>query len=149
MSNACKLLKHCQNNVQLHVQFCSSKYVMAAQSNCINFFQCVDITCTHKSSDIKTTGPHEGNLAIIYIKLLIIAQPFYYLFSVKYLSFIFFPKCNPSPNSEGFFLFLIGIHSMQGWTATMRHRVTRKEVQKRLQNTENLFRKNLQVKDVC
>ena len=44
-----------------------------------------------------------------------------------------------------FFFFLIGIHSMQGWTATTRHGVTRK---KRLQGTENLFRKNLQLKDV-
>ena len=33
--------------------------------------------------------------------------------------------------------FLIGIHSMQGWTATMKHGVTRKEAQKRLQDTEN------------
>ena len=32
---------------------------------------------------------------------------------------------------------------------TMRHRNTRKEAQKRLQDTENLFRKNLQLKDVC
>ena len=47
------------------------------------------------------------------------------------------------------FFFLIGIRSMQGWTATMRHGVTRKEAQKRLQNIENLFRKNLQLKDVC
>ena len=45
-------------------------------------------------------------------------------------------------------LFSIEIHSMQGWTATKRHGVTRKEVQKRLQDTENLFRKNLQSKDV-
>ena len=37
---------------------------------------------------------------------------------------------------------------MQGGTATMRHGVTRKEAQKRLQDTENLFRKNLQLKDV-
>ena len=44
---------------------------------------------------------------------------------------------------------LIGIHSMEGSTATMRHRVIRKEEQKRLQDTENLFRKNLQLKDVC
>ena len=28
-------------------------------------------------------------------------------------------------------------------------RVTRKEAQKRLQDTENIFRKNLQLKDVC
>ena len=45
--------------------------------------------------------------------------------------------------------FLIGVHSMQGWTATTRHGVTRKEAQKRLQDTENLFRKKLQLKDVC
>ena len=47
------------------------------------------------------------------------------------------------------FFFLIGIHSMQGWTATTRHGVTRKETQKGLQDTENLFRKNLELKDVC
>ena len=47
------------------------------------------------------------------------------------------------------FFFKIGIHSMQGWTATMRYGVTWKEAQKRLQDTENLFRKNLQLKDVC
>ena len=45
--------------------------------------------------------------------------------------------------------FLIGIHSMQGWTATTRLGVKRKEAQKKLQGTENLFRKNLQLKDVC
>ena len=33
--------------------------------------------------------------------------------------------------------FLIGIYSMQGWTATTRHGVTRKKAQKRLQDTEN------------
>ena len=31
----------------------------------------------------------------------------------------------------------------------MRHGVTRKEAQKRLQDIENLFRKNLQLKEVC
>ena len=31
---------------------------------------------------------------------------------------------------------------------TTRHGVTRKEAQKRLQVTENLFRKNLQLKDI-
>ena len=45
-----------------------------------------------------------------------------------------------------FSFFLIGIHSMQAWTATTRHRVTRNEAQKSLQDTENLFRKNLQLK---
>ena len=49
-----------------------------------------------------------------------------------------------------FFVFcFIGIYSMQGWTANTRHGVTRNEAQKRLQDTENLFRKNLQLKDVC
>ena len=39
---------------------------------------------------------------------------------------------------------------MQGLTATTRHGVTKKKkAQKRLQDTENLFRKNLQLKDVC
>ena len=37
---------------------------------------------------------------------------------------------------------------MQGSTATIRHGVRRKEAQKRLQDTENLFRKNLQLRDV-
>ena len=47
------------------------------------------------------------------------------------------------------YLFLIGIHSMQDWRATRRHGVTRKEAQKRLQDKQNLFRKNPQLKDVC
>ena len=34
-----------------------------------------------------------------------------------------------------FFCFLIGIQSMQGWTANTRHGVTRKETQQRLQDT--------------
>ena len=38
---------------------------------------------------------------------------------------------------------------MQGRAATTRHGVTRKETQKRLQDTENQFRKNLLLKDVC
>ena len=40
---------------------------------------------------------------------------------------------------------------MQDWTATTRHEVTRKKSQKdkRLKHTGNLFRKNLQLKDVC
>ena len=44
--------------------------------------------------------------------------------------------------------FKIGIYSMQGWTATARHGVTRKRSTKRLQHTANLFRKNLQL-SVC
>ena len=45
--------------------------------------------------------------------------------------------------------FLIGIHSMQSRTAPMRHGVTTKRSTKRLHHTGNLFRKNLQLKDVC
>ena len=48
-----------------------------------------------------------------------------------------------------FFCFLIGIHSMQGWTATTRHGVTRERSKKRLKHTRNLFRKNPQLKGVC
>ena len=46
-------------------------------------------------------------------------------------------------------LFLVGIHSMQGLTACTREGVTRKRSTKRLKHTGNLFRKNLQLKDVC
>ena len=45
--------------------------------------------------------------------------------------------------------FFIDIYSMQGWTATTRHGVTWKRITKRLKHTGNLFRKNLQFKDVC
>ena len=38
---------------------------------------------------------------------------------------------------------------MQGRTATTRLGVTRKRVPKRLKPTGNLFRKNLELKDVC
>ena len=44
-------------------------------------------------------------------------------------------------------IFLIGIHSMQDQTATMRHEVARERSTKRLKHTENLFRKNLQLKE--
>ena len=53
-------------------------------------------------------------------------------------------------NNEVIILFLkIGIHSVQGWTPTARHGVTRKRNTKRLRHTGNLFRKNLQLKDFC
>ena len=51
--------------------------------------------------------------------------------------------------------FLIGIHSMQGWTATTMHwvirrrRTRRRRSTNRLEHTENLLRKNLQLKGVC
>ena len=47
------------------------------------------------------------------------------------------------------FFYLIGIHSMQGWTATARHGVEKKKSTKRLKHTGNLFRKNLYLIGVC
>ena len=38
------------------------------------------------------------------------------------------------------YIYLIGIHSMQGWTATTWHQVTRKR-RKRLKHTGNLFKR--------
>ena len=48
-----------------------------------------------------------------------------------------------------FFKKKIGIHSMQGCRATTRHGVKRKRNAKNLRDTGNLFRKNLEFKDVC
>ena len=50
-------------------------------------------------------------------------------------------------NISGLFFFFknIGIHSIQGWTATARHWVTRKRSTKWLKHTGNLFKKNLQL----
>ena len=45
--------------------------------------------------------------------------------------------------------FLIWIHFMQVRPATMRHEFTRKRSTKKIKHTGNLFRKNLQLKDVC
>ena len=47
------------------------------------------------------------------------------------------------------YFFLIGINSIQGWTAITTHEVTRKRSTKRLEHTGNQFRKNLQLKDHC
>ena len=44
--------------------------------------------------------------------------------------------------------FSIGIHSMQGRTATMKHIETRKNT-KKIKHTRNLFTKNLHIKGVC
>ena len=57
--------------------------------------------------------------------------------------------CKHGKKQLGFF-FLFNLDSLQqAWTATTRHGVTRKRSTKRLQPTENLFRKNLHLKDVC
>ena len=49
----------------------------------------------------------------------------------------------------GPFLFYLGFTSCKAEQPLTRHGVTRKVAQKRLQDAENLFRKNLQLKDVC
>ena len=46
-------------------------------------------------------------------------------------------------------LFLVGIHSMQGLTASTREGVTRKRSTKRLKHAGNLFIENLHLRDVC
>ena len=60
-----------------------------------------------------------------------------------------------SPTERGdyafyaFFCFVTGIHSMKGLIATTRHGNTRKRSTKRLKVTRNMFRMNLNLKDVC
>ena len=49
----------------------------------------------------------------------------------------------------GSFFKKTGTHNNQGWAATERHGIIRKKGTKRLKHTGNLFRKNLQLKDVC
>ena len=56
------------------------------------------------------------------------------------------PQQNSDENKN---FFLIAIYSMQDRTAPMRHGVTRKRSTTRLLHIGNLFRKNLQLKDVC
>ena len=46
-------------------------------------------------------------------------------------------------------IFLVRIHSMQGWAASISYGVTRKRSTKRLKLTVELFWKNLQIKGVC
>ena len=65
-------------------------------------------------------------------------------FLMEFIQILMFPL--PTFLIEFFF---IGIHSIQGWTATTRHGVTSKRSTIRLQLTGNLFRKNLQLKDIC
>ena len=60
----------------------------------------------------------------------------------KLLSYSHGDQKSGKANRQAYF-FLIGIHSMQGWTATTRHSYKKKKAQKQLQATENLFRKNL------
>ena len=68
---------------------------------------------------------------------------------MKYFLLIVQTKYNGKCSQRIKIFFSIGIHPMHGWTATTRHGVTWKKAQKILLDTENLFRKNLQLKDVC
>ena len=54
-----------------------------------------------------------------------------------------------SEQTDYIFFVLFWIHSMQGWTATTKHGVTRKRSTERLEHTRNLVRKNLQLIGVC
>ena len=75
-----------------------------------------------------------------------------YEFAFEFVNLLLKIKGKKRPNFVIFVVrnaFFIGIHSIQGWTATKRHGVTRKTSTKRSTNTGNLFRKNLQLIDLC
>ena len=57
--------------------------------------------------------------------------------TVTWVEVVFFPKKKKKKE--------IGIHSMQGWTASARHGVTTKRDPKRSKHTGKLFRKNPQL----
>ena len=59
------------------------------------------------------------------------------------------PDFKKARNAINGYLFLIGIHSIQDWTVTTRHGVTRKRRTKRLKDTGYLFRKYIQLIGVC
>ena len=61
--------------------------------------------------------------------------------------FLFFIQV--PPHFFFIYIYITGIHSMQGWTATKRHGVTKKRSTKRLKHTRSLFRKKSQLKGVC
>ena len=81
------------------------------------------------------------------------------LFNSVTKSWRFWPACCPYVKNlwqriiSGFFCLFVcffnGIHSMQVWTATRRHGVTRKRSTKRLKHTGNMFKKNLLLEGVC
>ena len=83
----------------------------------------------------------------------LITQPLRLLsYKIWYISSLL-RRVYPTNKLKRFFksshIFLIGIHSMQDWTATTRHGATRKRSIKRLKRTGSLFRKNLQLTGVC
>ena len=59
------------------------------------------------------------------------------------------PLFKPNTSFFSCFIFLIGIHSMQGLAATTRYGVTRKRSTKGLNHAGNFFTKNLQLIGVC
>ena len=58
------------------------------------------------------------------------------------------PEISQNVSQQRKHFMLIGIHFMQGSTATTRHGGTSKRSTKRLKYTRNLFRKKLQLKGV-
>ena len=96
-----------------------------------NFLICAGINVCSKCTNNQVSRKYS-------LLLFAIFNWFYYitlLYHVKLIEYTIF--------------FLIGIHSMQGWTATTRHGVTRKRSTKRLKHAGNLFRKNPQLLGVC
>ena len=95
--------------------------------------------CSRKKSNVSL------NKKVIFV--------FHTIFKLDFITQIFYcmiHRCLFCSFHTIFVLFKkIGIHSMQGWTATTRHGVTRKRSTKRLKHTGNLFTKNLQLISVC
>ena len=116
----------------------SSFLSMVTVNGCFLLF--FDHNQTHRTTKAQPTRPQKQTVQILFL-----LKPNSHL--PKKISYLLHRK--PFKNDEKcFFFFLMGIHSMQSWTATTRHGVTRKSI-KRIKHTGNLFRMNLQLIDVC
>ena len=56
------------STITVNIMFSSGQYKITIQNNYINFFQKVLKSPVFKFSNLKTNGPHEGNLTILDIK---------------------------------------------------------------------------------
>ena len=111
-------------------------------------YDCHDSTSVKKKT-LKAIVHHSLLEIMSRLKLALQLSPFGYRSQVIHCSHSEeFTKFHTSKIKFDLF-FLIGIHSIQGWTAITRHWVPRKSSTKRLKHTGNLFRKNLLLKDVC
>ena len=89
--------------------------------------------------------------AVEYVSFTIIVIDTLLVYKNKYYLQVYFENYDNWKQGNGRLSFSekFGIHSMQGWTANTRHRVTRKRNTKTLKHPGNLFRKNLQLVGVC